>query len=167
MKHFKLFIYTILVAFTCCGCYSFSGASIPPEIKTFSLDYFPNRATLINPTLSAELTDKLRSYISSRSSLLENTDGNADIDITGEISDYSVTPMAAQSDAQAALQRLSITVKVNFANNVNSKDNLSPSFTIYRDFDSALDLSDVEESLVAEILEEMVDDIFMAAFGNW
>jgi hypothetical protein len=108
----------------------------------------------------------LRSYISSRSSL-RATEGTPDIEISGEITGYTLTPMAAQADAQAAYQRFTIVVKVNFANNVNTKDTFTQSFSVFRDFDSSLDFFDVEPSLVKEILEQMIDDIFMRAFGNW
>jgi hypothetical protein len=167
MKHPTLIILSVLLTVLLPGCYSFSGASIPPNIKTITVNYFPNKATLINPTLSADFTDKLRSYISSRSSLKEAAEGDADIEVSGEISAYTLTPLAAQSDAQAALQRLSISIKVNFANNVNTKDSFSQTFTVYRDFDSSLDLSAVEDGLVTEITNELIDKIFMQAFGNW
>ncbi len=145
------------------GCYSFTGASIPPEMKTIIIDYFPNKASIVNPTLSSEFTDGLRTYIS----LQEISEGEPDAEITGEITAYTLTPMAAQSDAQAALQRLTITIKVNFSNNINSKDSFSQSFSVYRDFDSDIDFNSVESELVKEITDELVDQIFMQAFGNW
>jgi hypothetical protein len=148
------------------GCYSFSGASIPPNIRTFSIDLFQNRATMVNPVLSMEMTNGLRSYITSRSSLREN-DMSPDIEITGEISAYTLTPMAAQADAQAALQRFSITVKVSFANNVTTADSFSQSFTANRDFDSSIDFASVEDGLMAEIVEELINAVFMRAFANW
>ena len=161
-----ILIFCFLLSFALVGCYSFSGASIPPNIKTFSVEFFPNRATLVNPTLSSEFTDALRSYISSRSSL-RISEGNPDIEISGEIVNYTLTPMAAQADAQAALQRFTITVKVNFANNVNTSASFSQNFSGSRDFDSSRDFFDIEAQLVKEILDEMIDGIFMKAFGDW
>ena len=167
MKRISLFFLGITLSIILgTACYSFSGASIPPNVRTFSIEFFPNRAPLVNPSLSADVTDGLRSYISSRSSLRED-EFNPDIEISGEITDYSLTPIAAQADAQAALQRLTITVRVNFANNVNSNDSFTQTFSIFRDFDSSLDFSSLEDDLVREILDEMVDRIFMRAFGNW
>jgi len=37
--------------------YSFTGASISPEVKTISIQYFPNNAPLIEATLSQSFTD--------------------------------------------------------------------------------------------------------------
>jgi hypothetical protein len=167
MKRISLFFFGILFSIVVMmSCYSFSGASIPPNIRTFSIDMFQNRATMVNPMLSMEMTNGLRSYITSRSSLREN-DANPDLEITGEITAYTLTPMAAQADAQAALQRFSITVKVNFANNVTSADSFSKSFTKHRDFDSSTDFAAVEDGYMREIVEELINDIFMEAFGKW
>ena len=165
MKRIILILFAIF-ATTLISCYSFSGASIPPNIRTFSVDMFQNRATMINPTLSMEMTDGLRSYISSRSNLRE-IDGAPDIEISGEITAYTLTPMAAQADAQAALQRFTITIRVNFANNVTPADSFTQNFSVFRDFDSTLDFNAVEEGFVREIVEQLVNDIFMRAFANW
>ena len=165
MKRLALFFF-FLSAFTLAGCYSFSGASIPPNIRTFSVDLFQNRATMVNPVLSEELADGLRSFISSRSNLRE-TDGAPDIEISGEIVAYTLTPMAAQADAQAALQRFTITIRVNFANNVTTADSFTQNFSVFRDFDSSFDFSDVEDQFMKEIVEELVNNVFMRAFAQW
>ena len=165
MKRIILILFAIF-ATTLISCYSFSGASIPPNIRTFSVDMFQNRATMVNPTLSMEMTDGLRSYISSRSNL-RDTDGTPDIEISGEITAYTLTPMAAQADAQAALQRFSITIRVSFANNVTTADSFTQNFTVFRDFDSALDFSGEEDRLKNEIVEQLINDVFMRAFANW
>ena len=166
MKRIILILFAIF-ATTLISCYSFSGASIPPNIRTFSVDMFQNRATVVNPVLSMELTNGLRSYITSRSNLRE-TDGAPDIEISGEITAYTLTPMAAQADAQAALQRFSITVRVNFTNNVTPADSFSRTLpAVFRDFDSSLDFAPLEDGLMREIVEQIINDIFMAAFAQW
>ena len=58
------FAITALCAALLTGCgvaikYSLSGASIPPDAKTFSVAYFPNNATMVAPILSSTLTDAL------------------------------------------------------------------------------------------------------------
>jgi len=127
---------------------------------------FQNRATMVNPVLSLEITDGLINHITSRSSLTE-VSGGGDIEISGEVTAYTLTPMAAQADAQAALQRFSITIRVNFANNVTPADSFSQSFTVFRDFDSSIDFASVEENLMQEIVEQLINDVFMRAFANW
>ena len=116
--------------------------------------------------LSLEVTDGLIDHITSRSNLVQTT-GGGDIEISGEITAYTLTPMAAQADAQAALQRFTISIRVNFANNVTPADSFSQGFTVSRDFDSSIDFASVEEELMREIVEQLVNDVFMRAFANW
>jgi len=127
---------------------------------------FQNRATMVNPVLSLEITDGLRDHITSRSNLVEIS-GSGDIEISGEITGYTLMPMAAQADAQAALQRFTISIRVNFANNVTPADSFTQSFSVYRDFDSTIDFAFVEENLMREIVEQLINDVFMRAFANW
>ena len=62
MNKIKNYIVILLsiIFFESCGVYSFTGASIAPDIKTISIKYFPNRAPLIQPTLSQAFTEKLK-----------------------------------------------------------------------------------------------------------
>ena len=104
------------VFFTGCGVYSFSGASIPATVQTASVRDFPNQATTVAPNLSQTLTEKLRNKIESETRLDLRTDNTADARFTGAILEYSVTPAAAGANDQAALNRLTVTVRVEYAN---------------------------------------------------
>ena len=95
--------------------YSFTGASIPPEAKTVSVQFFPNRAQLIEPTLSPIFTEALRDQFVNQTNL-EMIDRNGDLALEGEIVDYKTSPVAIQGDQTAALNRLTITVNVRFVN---------------------------------------------------
>ena len=57
-----LLILIAVFVLTGCGIYSFTGASIPAEAKTVSIQYFPNNANLVNPMLSDVITNTLRDY---------------------------------------------------------------------------------------------------------
>ena len=71
---FQISILGILLAgtvFSCRIAYSFTGANISPQVKTYSVYYFPNRARLINPTLSQSFTEALREKLQRQTSLNE------------------------------------------------------------------------------------------------
>jgi len=56
MKKFSLFFLLLsLTALQGCGVYSFTGTNIHPDVKTVQVDYFPNNAVLVEPTLSTIL----------------------------------------------------------------------------------------------------------------
>jgi len=150
----------------CKVSYTFTGASIAADVKTFSVYYFPNRARLINPTLSMDITEKLKERLLKQTSLREQTE-NGDLVFEGQITEYEVRPMAIQKEDMAAQNRLTIGVKLKFTNNRDHEQDFERTFSAFEDFSSSLSLSDVESSIVPEILEKLMDDIFNATIANW
>ncbi len=151
------------------GCkigYSFTGASIAPSVKTFTVYYIPNRARLINPTLSQLLTEALQDKLTRQTSL-NMLEDNGDLEFEGQITGYDVRPMNIKEGDTAAQNRLTVTVKIKYTNNKNHDDDWDKTFSAYFDYDSTSLLSDVEDSLMEEILEQLTDDIFNASIANW
>lgn len=167
MKRHCLYMVVVL-ALLCqgCGIYSFSGASIPPEAKTVSVQYFPNQAALINPTLSNDFTTALRDAMMNQTSL-DMVDSGGDLAFEGEITDYRTTPVAITAGQTAALNRLTITVNVRFVNVFDETKNFETKFTHYEDYPSEQDLNSVQESLTGTIIEALVEDVFNKALVNW
>jgi len=156
----------LISSFFGCGIYSFTGASIAPEIKTISIQYFSNQATLVQPTLSQTLTDALKDRFMQQTNL-NIVNGRGDLNIEGAIINYNTQAVAIQSDDKAALNRLTITIRVSFTNDLNEKQNFETNFSRYEDYDSKLSLSAVEENLIKGISEALVEDIFNKAVVNW
>ena len=168
MRKVGIHIVCLLTALLCtrCGIYSFSGASIPAEAKTVSVQYFPNQAQLINPTLSNDFTTALRDAIMNQTSL-DMVESGGDLAFEGEITDYSTTPVAITAGQTAALNRLTITVNVRFINMFDETKNFESRFSHYEDYPSDQDLNSVQESLTGTIIEALVEDVFNKALVNW
>ena len=148
-----------------CGIYSFSGASTE-GLKSVSVQYFQNRASLVQPGLSQTLTDALSDKCKAQTSL-NIINGLGDANFEGEISDYSTRPLTVSADATAAMNRFNITVKVKFTNSVDPEKSFEESFSRYEDYPSTKNLTDVEAELSEKIIEMIVEDIFNRAFVNW
>lgn len=165
-----LSVILVMVVVTACKVsYSFTGASIAPNVKTFTVAFFPNRARLVNPNLSQELTQGtkgLENKVIKQTSLSQVSE-NGDLEFSGQITDYDVKPMNIQSGDLAAQNRLTITVKVKFTNNKDHDQDWEKTFSQYQDFDSTSSLSSVEDQLVPEIVDKLTDDIFNASVANW
>ncbi|MCD6660324.1 MAG: LPS assembly lipoprotein LptE [Lentimicrobium sp.] len=151
---------------TGCGIYSFTGASVPPEAKTVSVTLFPNKADLVQPTLSQTFTDALRDKFASQTSLAIVPRGG-DLHFEGEITGYATEPVAITGQQTAALIRLKITVNVRYTSKFSPKDDFESTFTRYEDYNSSLNLSAVEADLITKISEALVEDIFNKAVVNW
>ncbi|MEI6123053.1 MAG: LptE family protein [Bacteroidota bacterium] len=159
----------VFVIFTITSCkinYSFSGASIPPEVKTISVHYLKNTASIVKPTLSQQLTDAIRERFTSQTTL--NQVNNAgDFDISGEITNYSTSPIAIQGNQTAAMNRLTVTINIRFIDKLNEKQNYETTFSRYVDYPSSQSLASVESSILEEIIGYLVDDVFNKTAVNW
>lgn len=161
-----LTFFALSLSLSGCISYSFTGASIPPEMKTVTVNYFVNQAPLFQSTLSQTFTEKLKDRILSQSSLvLANTNGDAVFE--GEITNYQVNPTAIQGNETAARNRLTITVHVKFTYNKDPKLNFEYSFTQFEDFNSTESFAAKEDELITAIVDKLTEDIFNKAFANW
>ncbi|MCK4920265.1 MAG: LptE family protein [Bacteroidales bacterium] len=161
-----LFLAGITILPSCKISYSMSGTNIPLEIETFSVQYFPNRAPLVQSQLSQVFTDALKDKIEGQTRL-EMVTGFGDVDLSGEIKNYETRPVAITGDERAALNRLTIAIRVKYTNSFNPDENFDTQFSRYEDYSSSSNLSDVEEDLIELIVENIVEDVFNKAFVNW
>jgi hypothetical protein len=162
-----LIVFLIVMLF--CGCkvkYSFSGAHISPLAHTFSVQYFQNRAPIVQTGLSQTLTYALIDKCKAQTNLKYIT-SIGDMSFEGEISDYNTKPQAVAADAQAALNRFTISVRVKFTNAIDPTLSFEQTFSRFKDYSSNLNLSDVEKEYSDEIVDLLVEDIFNQAFINW
>ena len=152
--------------FTGCGIYTFSGASIPAEAKTVSVQYFPNNAQLVNPLLSNALTNALNDMFVNQTTL-QSVPQNGDLALEGEITGYSTAPIAITGNQTAAMNRLTVTVNVRFTNKYDESKDFEQRFSQYQDYPSSQDLNAVQDVLVEQIIEDLCQDIFNKAVVNW
>ena len=154
-----------------CGIYSFTGSSIPVGVETFQVDYFENTAggkpgSTIEPGLDRDFTIALQDLIVNQTSLNLVNEGG-DIIYSGEIVEYSVTPMAATAEIKAAQNRLTMAVMVNYENVSNEDDNLEKRFSFYYDFPGNLQVYDIKDSALEEIFERITQDILNETLAKW
>lgn len=164
----KFLVLAALTLTVCsCGIYSFSGTSIQPDVNTITIGYFEYRALKVNPSLSNDLTEAIRTRFR-RMTRLEQVDTDGDLEITGEVTGYTVAASAVAAGDVASKNRLTITVKVNFTNRKYPEDNFEDkNFSGYADYDSTLSLDAVEAGLTTEIVDKLVEDIFNATVAQW
>ena len=148
-----------LLCVTACGIYSFSGTSIQGDVKSITINYFDYKALKVNPNLSNDLTEALRNQFRKMTNL-EQVDMDGDLEI--------IRATAITAGDVASQNRLTVNVKVSFTNRKHPEDDFTgKSFSAYSDFDATNSLDAVESTLVAEIIEKLVDDIFNATVAQW
>ena len=168
-RYFIVAIFAILIGASLNSCrisYSFTGVSLPPQTKTYSVYYFPNRARLVNPTLSQLFTEELRDKLKRQSPLKESAE-DGDLIFEGFIENYEVKPMSIQKGDAAAQNRLTIAIMVKYTNRFDTSQNFERSFSGYEDFDSSKSWSEIEDSYVPIIIEKILEDLFNSTIANW
>lgn len=169
LKHSAASLIALILCVLVSSCkmtVSLTGGTIDARAKTVAITNFPNNASLVNPTLSQSFTTALKDKIQGQTPLtIVSTNG--DYEIEGEITGYTVSPVAIQGNETAAMNRLTITVRVRFTNSFDETQNFDQSFSRYADYSSTQNLSSVESSLVSSISDALTDDIFNKAFVNW
>ncbi|MBU3010790.1 hypothetical protein KO506_05215 [Polaribacter vadi] len=159
----SLVIITTLIG---CGAYSFTGGNTG-DAKTIQIDFFPNQAPLVEPTLTQRFTNEFQDLFT-RQTNLTLTNSNGDLHFSGEITGYRITPLSGTSDQTAAQNRLTVTVNVRFENKLEEKDDFEKNFSFYSDFDANSQLTgSILESALDEILERITQDIFNASVAKW
>jgi len=156
---------SVLLLQSCGGGYSFTGGSVG-DAKTISVDYFLNKAPLVNPNLSQSLTEEVKTTFIQQTPL-ELVTRSADLIVEGSIIGYEVRPMSAQGNETTSQSRFTITIKVKFTNNLEPEKSYEQTMSRFRDFSSDNLFSDVENQLVEEINHDLAEDIMNRAIANW
>ena len=159
-----MFLLTIMAA--SCGIYSFSGTSIQPDVHTITINYFDYTALKVNPSRSNDLTAALKTQFR-KMTRLEQVEMDGDLEIEGAVTGYDVSASAVTANEVAALNRLTVTVKITFTNRKYPEDDLEQNFSAYADYDSSNSLDAVESTLCEEIVKKLIDDIFNATVAQW
>ena len=166
----KIVLMTAAAGIVLSSCYSFTGSSLSPETKTILIKNFPNNAALVNSDLSQDFTMALQKMFLQRTSL-KGTSENPDILIEGYISDYSITPTSISSTTigttEAAQNKLTITVYVNYENKIEPEKNFNKTFSGEATFSSDLDINAIESSQVRIVNERIINQIFNEIVANW
>ncbi|MFT7238925.1 MAG: hypothetical protein ACI93L_003021 [Cyclobacteriaceae bacterium] len=172
--NWKVFSLSFVLAFIIqsCGVYSFTGASISPDIKTISIGTFYNNAALGPSNMSVLLTESVKDYYQQNTSL-SLVEVNGDLQLEGYISDYTITPVTANAGGNdgvdyASLSRITIRVFCSYVNTQDDEFNFEKNFSFFVDFDqNTEDLSSNEEDFVQQIFDQIILDIFNASVANW
>ena len=141
-------------------------APIPADIKTFRVNYLENKARYVNPQLSPAITEKLKQKIIGQTRLRQTNNDDAHYDISGYLSDYSVTTTGISGQV-ASTNRLNVTFHLVFKNSLDQTKDFETDVTSNYDFSAEKTLPDAESTLFDQIVKNVTDAIFNKIFSNW
>lgn len=159
----------LLLLSGCKPVFTFNGSILNYDVyKTIYVSEFPIRASLVYPPLQQTFENEILDYVNRQTKLqISDNPNNADLNLSGEITGYSLSPQAVGTDAYATETRLTISVRVKYTDNKNPANDIDQTFSAYRQFSSSLMLTDVQDELCQQISEELATLIFNSTLGNW
>ncbi|MEJ7768698.1 MAG: LptE family protein [Chitinophagaceae bacterium] len=161
-----LVMLSLMIGLESCKIYRFRDVNIDQDIKTVKVNYIENKARYKNPQLSPQLSDKLRQKINNQTSLTQVQGDDANMEISGYVSDYSVTTSGI-SNQQAASNRLNVSVHIIITNRIDDKKSREEDVSRNFDFSSSLSLDQAEAQLNTTIIQNLTDEVFNRIFSNW
>ena len=155
----------VAVFFAGCGVYSPYGAQTSGA-DTYSVKAFEMVTPLASASSALALSEALRDRIQ-RQSTLRLVDAEGELQFSGEIVTWEISPVNVQGDETAASNRLTIGLAVHYENTKDPELGFDRTFTRFVDYSSDLDLLQVEDALVEDIGAQLSQDVFNASLGNW
>ncbi len=147
------------------GCYTFSGISLAPEVRTYWVGKFENNSVSSAPNLEVQFAEALRDKVRLESRL-KYDENDPHVEFSGAIQDFRVSTEAPLPGETSAFNRLTISVQINYRNNVEDKE-WQRSFSFFSNFPAEQDILSVQDQLITTINRQLVEDIFNAAFTDW
>ena len=166
-------LFFIIVIFSLTSCWPSSVSfmdkgSMPEEWKIFSIKTIENNAPNAPLSYASLLSEDLKDGIQNNTKLkLNSTPNTGEIRIEGTITNYSISPIAIQADEEAAKNRLTISTSYTIYIKAPKEDEMKLTSTRFSDYDSNIDLSSVESTLIAEINKQIVQDVINKLLSNW
>jgi hypothetical protein len=162
MKYF----YLVVVLLSLNSCYSLKNVSISPDLQSFYINKFENKALNSPPIITQIFEETLLNKIRNESRL-KYQEIDPHVEFSGAIVGYNVLSVAPEPNETTAFNRLQITVQVSYANSLDEKDKWQQNFSFFENYRSDVNLIDVQDNLISLIYDQIVEDIFNKAFTNW
>lgn len=166
---------TVVMLLAGCGYYSFTGATLPESVETVAVPLADVRAPGVPPTLDQALTEAFVERFADRTRLTLNPDQvAADAVVRTTVERYGITPAAVTGDEVAALNRVTLGVRVVFEQQAatgppgttGGEPRLNRVFTATADYDPNAGQAGELEA-VGRALDQVADDAFTAATSDW
>ncbi|MFT6997358.1 MAG: hypothetical protein ACJAQ4_001109 [Cryomorphaceae bacterium] len=146
--------------------YSFTGADIPADANTFSVQQFQIATPQAGPDYGLVLSEALKDLMLAQTRL-DLVAKRGDLQFEGVVTGYRIGNAAISSEEFTTLNRLTITVKMKYTNTIEKDKSFEKNFSRFVDYDSQQNFSTVEAELVEDVNSQITQDIFDTSLGAW
>jgi len=155
----------VLVA-SVAGCYSFTGASVPPHLKSIALPLVDDQSGFGEPGLREKFTNDLTVLFITDNSFQVADRSTADAILRGTIASITDAPASVEQNEQVRTRRITMTVRVVFQDMVLKKTVWEKNFSNWGDYESGGGPSQRQVGLT-EASRKITEDILLETVSGW
>lgn len=166
----KRFFLILLATSMVTGClrYSFTGVSIPENVSTIYIPFFPDNSGSGLSDLSEQLNNALINRFVNQTRLrLVSSEDQADIILSGSITGYSNQPFSVSGDQTASLNRVQVSVNATFLYTREDEPLWSRQFSGQSEYDPNVDPLEGESVAATESMDRIAQNMFNDSVGRW
>jgi hypothetical protein len=167
-SRFFLFPFSFLLTFLgCTGCpYSFTGASVPPHLKTIALPIAEDQSGYGDPTLRDQFSRELLQRFINDNTLQPADRNSADSILEGVITSVKDAPVVVEAGDRVVKRRITVTVHMTFQDVKLRKKVWEKDFTQWGDYPSGGGLTQ-RNAGIAEAVRKLTEDILNETVAGW
>jgi hypothetical protein len=150
------------------GCsYSFTGASVPPHLKTIAIPIFSDRSGSGEFSLGEKITNGLIKKFIEDNTLLVADKLKSDCTLEGTVSSLTDAPTVVTGDENISTRRLTITVRVIYKDLVKKTTIFEKNFSNYGDYQTDGDVYTARQDAIDSAIEKITEDVLLGVVSNW
>jgi hypothetical protein len=166
--HRVLFSFVLAVMLSgCMGCpYSFTGASVPPHLKTIAIPIVEDQSGYGDPTLRDQFSQQLLQRFQNDATLQPSDRSNADSILEGVITGVRDAPVVVEGGDQVSKRRITVTTHMTFRDLRLRKKVWEKDFTQWGDYPSGGGLTQRNNG-ISEAVRKITEDILNETVAGW
>ncbi|GJQ20903.1 MAG: hypothetical protein HBSIN02_12580 [Bacteroidia bacterium] len=149
------------------GCrYSFSGGSVPPNLKTIAITIVQDQSGYGDPLLKDTFTERLVEIFTNDGNLTLAERGTSDSILETVITGVRESASVVQPGEQVAQRRMTVTARVKFTDVKQRKVLWEKEFSQWGDFPSGAGVTQRNEG-IQEAIRKLTEDILNETVAGW
>jgi hypothetical protein len=163
-----MFLAAALVLANIAGCaYSFTGASVPPHLKTVAIPLVEDQSGFGEPGLRELVTTELTNLFISDNSLEVADRGQADSILEGAITTVSDAPAVIQQGEQVSKRRITVTARFAYQDMKLRKKVWEKNFSTWGDYESSGGGPSQRQAGLQEAIRKLTEDVLLETVSGW
>jgi len=165
LKLLVVLIISISVLESC--SYSFSGASVPPHLKTIFISVLQDRSGSGEFNLGDRVTRQLTQKFIDDNTLYVGSRTNANAFIEGSITSITDAPSTISGGEKVSSRRVTMNVQIIYKDLVKKQTIFERSFSNYGDYTLESDVTTARKAAIETAIDKITDDILLGVVSNW